>query len=153
SILLPSVQRSSAFESTPIVVDGRLFFTTPRNRVIALDPETGRELWTFDPKLERGGVYANMWINRGVAYWHDPQVSRSEPQASEDHEGGSRSEPQASEVHRASSGACAARVFIATLDARLFALDAATGQPCADFGASGTVNLRGGIAPLYDPRE
>src|SRR5688572_33450628 len=46
SRLLPSVQRSSAFESTPIVVDGRLFFTTPRNRVIALDPETGRELWT-----------------------------------------------------------------------------------------------------------
>ena len=48
------VNRGSAFESTPIVVDGRLFFTTPRNRVIALDPETGRELWTFDPKLERG---------------------------------------------------------------------------------------------------
>jgi quinoprotein glucose dehydrogenase len=122
---LPPLQRSSAFESTPIVVDGRMFFTTPRNRVIALDPETGRELWTFDPKLERGGLYANMWINRGVAYWRDPQ-------------GGGR---------------CAARVFLATLDARLIALDAATGQPCADFGASGTVNLRDGITPLYDARE
>jgi quinoprotein glucose dehydrogenase len=65
----PVSERSSASESTPIVVDGRLFFTTPRNRVIALDPETGRELWAFDPKLERGGIYANMWINRGVAYW------------------------------------------------------------------------------------
>ena len=70
--LPPTVERSSAFESTPIVVDGRLFFTTPRNRVIALDPETGRELWTFDPELERGGIYANMWINRGVAYWRGP---------------------------------------------------------------------------------
>jgi quinoprotein glucose dehydrogenase len=48
------VNRGSAFESTPIVVDGRLFFTTPRNRVIALDPETGHELWTFDPELEKG---------------------------------------------------------------------------------------------------
>ena len=115
----------STFESTPIVVDGRLFFTTPANRVIALDPETGRELWTFDPKLERGGIYGNMWINRGVAYWrgHDAE------------------------------GACAARVFLATLDARLVALDAATGEPCADFGASGTVNLLEGIAPLYDERE
>src|SRR2546422_568238 len=120
----PVPQRSSAFESTPIVVDGRLFFTTPRNRVIALDPETGRELWTFDPKVARG-IYANMWINRGVAYWRDPDAT----------------------------GACSARVFLATLDARLIALDAATGQPCADFGARGTVNLLDGIAPVYDARE
>jgi quinoprotein glucose dehydrogenase len=121
----PQKNRSSSFESTPIVVEGRLFFTTPRNRVIALDPETGRELWTFDPKLERGGIYANMWINRGVAYWRDGHAS----------------------------GPCSARVFVATLDARLIALDAATGQPCPDFGANGTVNLLDGIAPVYDPRE
>jgi quinoprotein glucose dehydrogenase len=115
----------STFESTPIVVDGRLFFTTPANRVIALDPETGRELWTFDPKLERGGIYGNMWINRGVAYWRDA----------------------------AAMGTCAARVFLATLDARLIALDAASGRACADFGAGGTVNLLDGIAPVYDQRE
>ena len=117
--------RGSAFESTPIVVDGRMFFTTPRNRVIALDPETGRELWTYDPALERGRAYANMWINRGVAYWRDPNAQ----------------------------GACAARVFLATLDARLIALDAATGKPCAAFGAKGTVDLLAGIAPVYDAWE
>ncbi len=119
------VNRGTAGESTPIVVDGRLFVTTPANRVIALDPESGRELWTFDPKLERGRTYANMWINRGVAYWRDP----------------------------AASGACAARVFLATLDARLIALDTATGKPCADFGARGTVDLLAGIAPVYDEWE
>lgn len=119
------VNRGSAFESTPIEIDGRLFFTTPRNRVIALNPETGRELWTFDPKLERGRAYANMWINRGVSYWRD----------------------------RNASGACAARVFVATLDARLIALDAASGKPCAGFGAHGTVNLLNGIAPVYDSWE
>jgi quinoprotein glucose dehydrogenase len=119
------VNRGSAFESTPIVVDGRLFFTTPRNRVIALDPETGRELWTFDPHLDRGGAYANMWINRGVAYWRDP----------------------------AAAGACGARVLLATLDARLFALDAATGAPCEGFGAGGAVDLLAGIAPVYDRLE
>jgi quinoprotein glucose dehydrogenase len=120
------VNRGSAFESTPIVVDGRLFLTTPRNRVIALDPETGRELWTFDPKLEGGRAYANMWINRGVAYWRDASGS---------------------------SGRCTRRVFLATLDARLLALDAATGTPCADFGVGGEVDLRAGIAPLYDDWE
>ncbi len=125
SIPLP-VNRGSAFESTPIVVDGRLFFTTPRNRVIALDPETGRELWSFDPKLEEGRAYANMWINRGVAYWRDAGDA---------------------------SGPCARRVFLATLDARLIALDAATGKTCAEFGADGQIDLRAGIAPLYDDWE
>jgi quinoprotein glucose dehydrogenase len=120
------VNRGSAFESTPIVVDGRLFFTTPRNRVIALDPETGRELWTFDPELEGGRAYANMWINRGVAYWRDESGA---------------------------GGPCTRRVLLATLDARLIALDAATGGPCADFGAGGEVDLRAGIAPLYDDWE
>src|SRR5262245_58608662 len=111
------VSRGSAFESTPIVVSGRLIFTTPKNRVIALDPETGRELWTFDPKLEPGRAYANMWINRGVSHWRDPQAS----------------------------GDCAERVFLATLDARLIALDAPTGKPCAGFGAAGSVDLLAGI--------
>jgi quinoprotein glucose dehydrogenase len=123
-LLLP-VNGGSAFESTPIVVDGRLIFTTPRNRVVALDPETGRELWTFDPRIERGGSYPNMWINRGVAYWRDP----------------------------AASGACSARVLLATLDARLFALDAATGARCAGFGDGGAVDLLAGIAPVYDRLE
>jgi quinoprotein glucose dehydrogenase len=120
------VNRGSAFESTPIVVDGRLFFTTPRNRVIALDPETGRELWGFDPRLEGGRAYANMSINRGVAYWRDADGA---------------------------SAPCARRVFVATLDARLIALDAATGLTCADFGDSGEVDLRVGIAPLHDDWE
>jgi quinoprotein glucose dehydrogenase len=117
--------RGSAFESTPIVVDGRLFFTTPRNRAIALDPESGRELWRFDPRLEGGRAYANMWINRGVAYWRDASAS----------------------------GACSARVFLATLDARLIALDAASGKRCRDFGARGEVNLLAGLAPVYDTWE
>ncbi|MDY7095860.1 MAG: pyrroloquinoline quinone-dependent dehydrogenase [Acidobacteriota bacterium] len=118
------IRRGSTSESTPIVVDGRLFFTTPRNRVIALDPETGEELWTFDPVLEPGRFFY-MWINRGVAYWRSQEEE----------------------------GKCAARVFLATLDARLFALDAATGEPCGDFGTEGVVNLLEGLVPLYDSWE
>jgi quinoprotein glucose dehydrogenase len=63
------VFRGTSQETTPILVDGRLILTTPTNRVIALDPEQGTELWTFDPGLLKSRWYANMWTNRGVAAW------------------------------------------------------------------------------------
>src|SRR5215831_12851242 len=44
---------STAFECTPLVVDGVMYVTTPRSRLIALEAETGRELWIFDPKVNR----------------------------------------------------------------------------------------------------
>lgn len=115
----------TSFEATPLVVEGRLIFPTPMNRVIALDPETGRELWTFDPKVDTWRMHANMMISRGVAYWRDP----------------------------AAKGPCASRVLEGTLDARLIALDAATGRPCSDFGKDGQVDLRAGIEGLVDPYE
>jgi quinoprotein glucose dehydrogenase len=107
-------------ETTPILVDGRLIFTTPTNRVIALDPESGEELWTFDPEVSRFEWYA-MWTNRGVAAWH----------------GGP-------------DDACAPRIFLTTLDARLIALDARTGERCPGFA---DVQLREGVQPLVQPRE
>ena len=124
--LLPDrVNKGTAFEATPIVVDGRLILTTPFNRVIALDPESGRELWSFDPKLDRARRAANMFINRGVAYWRGP----------------------------APDAPCGRRVFLGTLDARLIALDAATGTPCDDFAAHGTIDLLAGLTPVVDAWE
>ncbi len=117
--------RGTAFEATPILVEGRLIFTTPFNRVIALDPETGAELWTFDPKRDKGRRFGNMMINRGAAYWRDSNAN----------------------------GACASRVFFGTLDARLIALDVKTGKPCADFGKGGAINLLEGIEHVVDPWE
>jgi glucose dehydrogenase len=58
------------FESTPIVIDGALYFSTPSNRVIALDAETGKEIWRFDPQAGRAGP-RHFFQHRGVAYWHD----------------------------------------------------------------------------------
>ena len=104
------------FETTPLVVDGTLYLTTGFNRVIALDPETGRERWTYDPLVELQGDYGDGLINRGVAIWLDPARRAGQP--------------------------CRRRLFEATLDARLVALDAATGSPCADFGSKGQLNLR-----------
>src|SRR5262249_46027174 len=105
-------------ETTPLVVDGRMFISTPLSRVMALDPETGRELWKFDPNVDRSVGFGD-FTNRGVSYWVDRRVS-GERSASE----------------------CAQRVILATIDGRLIALDAQRGTPCASFGAAGTVNLR-----------
>ena len=58
----------SAFECTPLAVDGVLYLTTPFGRAIALEAATGKELWAFDPKLDKHRPY-NLFINRGPAYW------------------------------------------------------------------------------------
>src|SRR5262249_5096574 len=106
----------SGFETTPLVVDGTLYLTTAFNRVIALDPETGRERWAFDPKIDLHANYGDGLINRGLATWVDAGRRAGQP--------------------------CRRRLFEATNDARLVAIDAANGTPCADFGTAGTVSLR-----------
>ncbi len=62
-------QRIAAFETTPLDVNGVLYFSTPSSRVIALDADTGREMWTFDPQA--GVVKRRFEASRGVAYWQD----------------------------------------------------------------------------------
>jgi quinoprotein glucose dehydrogenase len=104
----------ASFEVTPILVDGRLYICSPFNEVSALDPATGLELWRFDPEIDPSIHYPNSFVCRGVAYWRDPN-------------------------HR--TDLCAARIFLATNDRRLIALDAETGKPCTDFGDKGTVAI------------
>jgi quinoprotein glucose dehydrogenase len=64
------VASKAAFEATPIFVDGTLYLATPFNRVIALDPETGKERWAFDPKVDVNGSYSEV-ASRGVSTWRD----------------------------------------------------------------------------------
>ena len=102
-------RRKSEFEATPIVVDGTMYLPTPFGRVVALDPETGREEWSFDPKIDLHAPYSEDLVSRGVSSWTDPA--------------------------RAEGDFCRRRIFLATIDARFFALDAGMGQQCSDFGA------------------
>jgi quinoprotein glucose dehydrogenase len=112
----------SGLETTPLFIDGRLYLTSAFNRIIALDPTTGRQLWAYDPKIDTHTRYGDGLINRGVAAWRAPGYGK---------------------------GACSLRLFEATLDARLVAVDAATGRPCASFGRDGEVSLRD--VPGYQP--
>jgi glucose dehydrogenase len=41
----------SGLETTPILVDGTLYLTSGFNRVFAVDPETGKQRWVYDPKI------------------------------------------------------------------------------------------------------
>ncbi len=61
--------RIAAFEATPLDVNGILYFSTPSSRVIALDADTGREIWSFDPQT--GAAERKFDASRGVAYWQD----------------------------------------------------------------------------------
>jgi quinoprotein glucose dehydrogenase len=115
--------RPPALEVTPIVVDGTMYVSTPTGIVAALDPATGTERWRFDAGVNPHRGYGD-FVSRGVSFWRDARA--------------------------AAGSACARRIFVATIDARLFALDAASGKPCAGFGANGAVDLRAGlrIAPF-----
>jgi quinoprotein glucose dehydrogenase len=65
----------SAFEATPVVVDGVMYVTSPFAHLFALDPETGKKLWDFDPKIDRT-LRLNLFINRGVTLWKDGDHKR-----------------------------------------------------------------------------
>ena len=65
----------TAYECTPLMADGSLYVTTPYNRVLALDPETGIERWAFDPGLDLSRRY-NLWANRGVGLWRNGSQRR-----------------------------------------------------------------------------
>jgi quinoprotein glucose dehydrogenase len=65
----------SAFETTPLVIDGVMYLTTAFGRAIALEAETGKQLWAFDPQLDRKRNY-NLLINRGAAYWTNGKQKR-----------------------------------------------------------------------------
>lgn len=112
------------FEANALVIDGRMYLSTGTDIVFALDAATGAKLWSYDPRIARDKRYSDP-ASRGVSYWRDP--------------------------HAAAGAPCATRIVFGTLDARLIALDAGSGQPCVGFGRSGSIDLHAGITRADDP--
>ncbi|MFT7527837.1 MAG: quinoprotein glucose dehydrogenase [Arenicella sp.] len=106
----------SSMQVTPILVGQRLYYCTPAQRVIALNAETGEEIWALDPKVNMD-EYPVLPNCRGVSSWQSGQA-----------------------------GFCEHRIIMGTLDARLIALDAQTGKPCPDFGDGGEVDTSDGLS-------
>ena len=111
------------FEVTPLMVGGTLYLSTPYNRVIALDPETGQERWSYDPKAYVDGQVPNGtgFVHRGVSLWRDSKSGRL-------------------------------RVFMNSR-ARLISLDAETGRPVDTFGDNGVVTLTNGLRWEVSPKQ
>ena len=118
--------KPTSFEATPLVIDGTMYVSTPLGRVIALNAATGQERWIFDPKVARDIPYGD-FASRGASAWFDTDARADAP--------------------------CRLRIFVATPDATLIALDARTGERCGGFGTKGVVDLRTGLRiPPFEPQ-
>lgn len=67
----------SAFQATPLLVDGTLYFPTPFNRVFAVDPVSGKVKWIYDPKTNQKNEAGDGFVSRGVAYWKDGKTGEA----------------------------------------------------------------------------
>ena len=107
----------ATYEVTPLKIGDALYLCTPHDLVFALDAETGRELWRFDPKIKQPSRQDTQHLTcRGLSYFQAPSD--------------------------AAPNDCLNRLFLPTVDGRLFAISARTGKPCPGFGGSeGFVDL------------
>src|SRR5450432_1339180 len=108
----------AAFEATPILLENKLFLSTPYNHVLALDAQTGAKLWEYDAQVDLTKNRSEV-TSRGVSAWLEPKAKAGQ--------------------------ACRLRIFLGTLDGRLIALDGESGKPCVDFGSKGAVDLTQGV--------
>ena len=106
-------------ELTPLKVGGVIYGCTPMNKLFALNAATGEKLWMYDPQVPASWVPYTAAC-RGVAYYSNPSATAGQ--------------------------ACAERIIEGTLDMRLIAVDARSGQPCQDFGKNGSADLKVGLA-------
>jgi quinoprotein glucose dehydrogenase len=119
--------KGTAFQATPIHVNGTLYYCTPFGRVFALDPATGAERWVFDaraadPSTGKPVTTApRMPVRcRGVAFWQDAAAGAAADRG-----------PGAG-----SASACRRRIFAHGDGGRIYALDADTGRLCTGFGVA-----------------
>ncbi|MFV3415007.1 glucose/quinate/shikimate family membrane-bound PQQ-dependent dehydrogenase [Pseudomonas nitroreducens] len=122
---------------TPLQVGDKVFICTPHNNLIALDADTGKELWKNEINAQ-----SKVWQRcRGMAYF-DATRQIAQP-----------TQPDSSPIIAASvpAGAnCQRRLLTNTIDARLIAVDADTGEFCQGFGNKGQVDLKAGLGNVPD---
>jgi quinoprotein glucose dehydrogenase len=104
------------FKATPLMVGGTLYFNTPLSIGAAVDAQTGRTKWVYNPRSYEAGTttMSLRWNQRGVAYWRD-------------------------------NAGADERVYWGTGDGYLIAVDAKSGKPAPGFGTNGRVDLMDGL--------
>jgi quinoprotein glucose dehydrogenase len=105
----------SDWSATPLFVNNTIYVSTPFYRIFAIEPDSGKVKWTFDTHSVLKALTQPDLKTRGVAYWQAQNLVADQP--------------------------CQKIVYIGTMDAQLFAVDADTGKPCAGFGKSGVLDI------------
>lgn len=121
-VKLPDDVGETTYQVTPLKIGDTLYMCTPHNWAIALDAATGKEKWKYDSNSGMNPDRQHQTC-RGVTYYADPAAT--------------------------AGATCAARVYLPTSDARLIALDAATGDVCTSFAENGVLQLEQGMP--YNP--
>ena len=118
----PQDVTETTYQVTPLKIEDTLYLCTPHNIAIALDADTGKEKWRYNPEVSANTQRQHQTC-RGVTYWKDQTVAADQ--------------------------ACYERVYLPTSDAHLIALDAKTGQICESFAEKGVLDLTRGMK--YNP--
>ncbi|MBB3174720.1 quinoprotein glucose dehydrogenase [Endobacter medicaginis] len=117
----------TTFEVTPLKVRDTVYLCSQHQILFALDAASGALKWKFDPEVRDNPTFQHLTC-RGVSY-HESSAD--------------------------AAALCARRIYLPTNDARLFALDAATGARCEGFGDNGVVDLNAGMpvktSGFYEP--
>lgn len=110
----------SQIQCNPIIVDGVMYATSPKLKLVAVDALTGKEKWVFDPTngVDEGNQRTRFIMNnnRGVTYWESGEDKR----------------------------------ILFTASSNLYAIDANTGKPVTSFGNNGLVDLHAGLGRDVD---
>jgi quinoprotein glucose dehydrogenase len=157
--------QETTYEVTPLKIGNRLFLCTPHQLVIALDATTGQEVWRYDPKVPTDHLALQHLTCRGLSWQAPAAASAPTPAASAATEAApAASAPvPAAQVATApvnlpavpppagpADPSCNGKLFMATADGRLLALNPDDGHLCGGFGQGGQVNLWIGM-PNYQP--
>ncbi|MCJ2182176.1 membrane-bound PQQ-dependent dehydrogenase, glucose/quinate/shikimate family [Novosphingobium sp. 1949] len=145
-------------ENTPLKIGDTLYVCTPKNIVIAYDPATGDQKWRFDPRVPDSAIPYTAAC-RGVSYYDanadgagqaqgQPGVEDSGVVAANYAATPSETAKIVSAASRSSDPACTRRIVFGTLDARIFEIDADTGERCGDFGTNGEIDTTRGMGKV-----
>ena len=107
---------ASVWSATPLFVNDTLYVSTPFYRIFAVDPGTGKVKWIFKPPHTTLKPLTQPEMKtRGVAYWQSEHPTEGQP--------------------------CQKMVYVGTMDAKIWAVDADTGKLCPDFGKAGMLDV------------
>jgi quinoprotein glucose dehydrogenase len=111
----PKGPKASDWGATPLFVNDTLYVSTVFDRIFALEPDTGKVKWSFDPKIKLVDPTQGELKNRGLSYWQSASPQAGQP--------------------------CQKIIYLPTMDGRIFAVDADSGSACTGFGQNGVLDI------------